>query len=390
MKRTYFIKRNNDSIPKRPEWGQSNYKDVVRQKFQFVESLPLPIVTYPRIYGTWIVFQEAEGTQPFLCSCQKLAALNFVRLNEHSRLSDRSKRSNVLKYFFQGSVAVHNKLEATTLDEFSVVPIFRDGLCHICNRHVPPIRWSNLDEHSAFLQHFGWYFHHALLAAGISPHGNLLIDSLDAELKALVEIDPEIAWQRIRESRKKHLDAGSLVNLEPRHLTVTIPDSDEIRDHYAVMKRQSEKIQRLVEERLRHSLGFPPRTKTGVSERLLYWIVASLFPKFEIRFHARPSFLQGLELDIFVPELHLAIEYQGEQHYEPFEHLGGDKHLRSVKKRDKKKAAACKSEGIELLYFTVSDILTEEHVRTMLKSYVQLKTQPIATETMTESENQTR
>jgi hypothetical protein len=367
---TYFIE-NDDLAPEQPEWGQSNYKDVVRRQFRFKESLPLPFVIYPEIYGTWIVFQETEGAQPLLCSCQKRAAENLVRLNERLRTSEHSKHSNVLNYFFHGEAAVHNKLTAITLDEFLFAPIFRDELCHICNRRVPPIRWSNLDEHSAFVQHLGWYFRQALLAAGVSPYGDLLIESLEPEIRALVEIDPEIAWQRIREFHKTYPNAGWLVNHCPSHLTSDVPGLASVRSHYAALKQQSAKIQRLIEGRLRRSLGFPPRTRTGVSERLLFWIVSSLFPNLLVQFHARPSFLQGLEFDIFLPELRLAIEYQGEQHYEPFKHLGGERHLRSVKKRDKKKAAICSAEGVELRYFTVSDKLTEDYVRAMLRDFIQ-------------------
>ncbi len=369
MSTTYFLE-NDEIAPIPPEWGQSNYKDVVRRQFQFRESLPLPIVIYPELYGTWIVFQEAEGAQPMLCSCQKLAAENQVRLNERLRTTEQSKRSNVLNYFFHGEAATHNKLKATTLDEFFLAPIFRDGLCHVCNRRVPPIRWSNLDEHSAFVQHLGWYFRYALLAAGVSPYGDLLIDSLAPEIRRLVEIDPEIAWQRIREFHKTHSNAGWLVNHCPSYQVCDVPGLAGVRSHFAALKNQSEKIQRLVEGKLRRSLGFPPRTRTGVSERLLFWIVSGLFPSLQVRFHARPSFLQGLEFDIFIPELNLAIEYQGEQHFEPFEHLGGERHLRSVKKRDKKKAAICKSEGIDLRYFTVSDKLTEDYVKTILRDRI--------------------
>jgi len=38
----------------------------------------------------------------------------------------------------------------------------------------------------------------------------------------------------------------------------------------------------------------------------------------------RSAWLAPQRLDIFVPALSLAIEYQGEQHFLPLDHLGGD------------------------------------------------------------------
>jgi hypothetical protein len=54
-----------------------------------------------------------------------------------------------------------------------------------------------------------------------------------------------------------------------------------------------------------------------------------------------------IELDLYFPSLHLAIEYQGEQHYK---HIGyGNFHLDERKAKDEEKRNVCKSLGISLV-----------------------------------------
>ena len=52
---------------------------------------------------------------------------------------------------------------------------------------------------------------------------------------------------------------------------------------------------------------------------------------------------------VFVPALKLAIEYQGEQHYLPLEHWGGEQGLKDRQAMDKTKRLACQEADIRLL-----------------------------------------
>lgn len=78
--------------------------------------------------------------------------------------------------------------------------------------------------------------------------------------------------------------------------------------------------------------------------------------------HFRPKFLEGLELDIFIEDFNLGIEYQGIQHYQPIKHWGGEEALQKVKERDKRKNGICKSEKVALAYFQYDEELSEEFV----------------------------
>ena len=53
-----------------------------------------------------------------------------------------------------------------------------------------------------------------------------------------------------------------------------------------------------------------------------------------------------MELDIFAPQLNLALEYQGEQHYKTIYSLGD---LTQVSLRDEEKREACLRAGITLI-----------------------------------------
>ena len=78
--------------------------------------------------------------------------------------------------------------------------------------------------------------------------------------------------------------------------------------------------------------------------------------QFTIRENARPSWLEGLELDFFLEEIKTAIEVQGSQHYEYNPHFHGDYtgFLASLE-RDRHKAALCGAHDVTLLYASAED-----------------------------------
>lgn len=61
--------------------------------------------------------------------------------------------------------------------------------------------------------------------------------------------------------------------------------------------------------------------------------------------------LLGLELDIYVPSVNLAIEINGITHYKP---IYGEKKFDNIKKNDKKKIDLCAEKGIDLFILDVS------------------------------------
>jgi hypothetical protein len=63
------------------------------------------------------------------------------------------------------------------------------------------------------------------------------------------------------------------------------------------------------------------------------------------------KWLGGQSLDFYLPKYNLAIECQGEQHYNPIKYFGGEKGFKYRKKLDEKKKELCEQNKINLIYF---------------------------------------
>jgi hypothetical protein len=90
-------------------------------------------------------------------------------------------------------------------------------------------------------------------------------------------------------------------------------------------------------------------TTPWVSENQLLQILQYKLKPRKVVQHARPTWLEPQHLDIYLPELGIAVEYMGRQHFEPLDYFGGQLAFEAVIKRDKKKAELCKANGIELI-----------------------------------------
>ncbi|MGN0273198.1 MAG: hypothetical protein ACI4DT_00235 [Chordicoccus sp.] len=101
-----------------------------------------------------------------------------------------------------------------------------------------------------------------------------------------------------------------------------------------------------------------------VSEQKAYQIVRGLYP--DAKFQYEPEWLYGQHLDIYVPELHMAIEYQGKQHYEPVEFFGGAEGLKGRKMYDRRKRIRCEQHGVTLVRWDYDKPLTEEYFTEVL------------------------
>lgn len=102
------------------------------------------------------------------------------------------------------------------------------------------------------------------------------------------------------------------------------------------------------------------------NETLLFQIISEIFPEQKLIRHYRPGFLDNLELDIFIPNLNIGIEYQGIQHFEPIQHWGGKAALERTKERDSRKKALCQKNRIDLIYFYYTEELSSALVKEKL------------------------
>lgn len=66
-------------------------------------------------------------------------------------------------------------------------------------------------------------------------------------------------------------------------------------------------------------------------------------------------FLDNLIIDFYLTDYNIAIECQGEQHFKPIKHFGGDEKFVKTIKRDNKKNLLCKNNNVTLLYYSNID-----------------------------------
>ena len=85
----------------------------------------------------------------------------------------------------------------------------------------------------------------------------------------------------------------------------------------------------------------------------------------------KPKFLEGLQLDGYNEELHLAFEYNGNQHFQivPFFHPQGQINLDSQIQRDWKKRALCYKEGIILITILYCVVDLETFIKSALYAF---------------------
>ena len=107
-----------------------------------------------------------------------------------------------------------------------------------------------------------------------------------------------------------------------------------------------------------------------VREDELYRLVTRLFPTKMIRREASPQWLGQQRLDIYLPELALAIEHQGEQHYRPIKAFGGEQAFVKTQERDERKRTLCQENGVTVVDIRFDDALTFASLRSRLRRWL--------------------
>jgi hypothetical protein len=115
-----------------------------------------------------------------------------------------------------------------------------------------------------------------------------------------------------------------------------------------------------------------------ISEFSLYLLVKSYYK--DTIYQHRSDWLGLQSLDIFIPSLSLAIEYQGEQHSRPIDIFGGEEHYRATVERDKHKKLLCEENNVKLIYWNydedINDNVFESKLREMGISFSRRKEFP--------------
>jgi len=118
------------------------------------------------------------------------------------------------------------------------------------------------------------------------------------------------------------------------------------------------------ENAFRRDRSIPEIGRGWASEVALLDLVRKFWPSAVHQW--RPSFLGLQSVDIHIPEIDLAIEYHGQQHYEPVALFGGEEGFKLTQARDEKKKALLAAQGVRLLEWPYTIPIAEEQLKMRL------------------------
>lgn len=123
---------------------------------------------------------------------------------------------------------------------------------------------------------------------------------------------------------------------------------------------------REAENSLRERLGVYRIGEKWISETAMYRLIRILCgDRYEVIHHARPAFLNGMEYDVYIPDLHLAFEYDGVQHERAVDFFGGENSFKRTKERDKAKNQISETYKIKLI--RIKESLSDSKLDAILK-----------------------
>ena len=124
------------------------------------------------------------------------------------------------------------------------------------------------------------------------------------------------------------------------------------------------------ENAYRQSKGLPLRGQGWGSETHLKLLVKQIASPLQVLFEHSPPWLYPQRYDIFLPNVNLAIEYMGEQHYWAIEHFGGEEDFKHRQSLDERKRSLSQSKGITVLNWRYDEDINQEAVRRKLSPYL--------------------
>jgi hypothetical protein len=326
-----------------------------------IENLPYPLVYYPGFYGTFFGFQKDAISPIYLCSCSKKAIINYIRLKRASRIKgfheDPCKRFILSSNEFPKRL-IEDLLKTNALSTEEIVEdlLFKDLLCHECNNIVPTYRYCHEMYGGQFKQTYGWYIKKQSYEFGVALGGPLIITDRGPDRKG-----PYLF--QIIESECPHSILSLLKSNEVHHI-----DEDNKVIDYTIDFSQIAEIHHIIENVVRSKFGHRNVGEAWVNETMVFNIVKSLYPEFHTVHHYRPEYLNGLEIDVFIQELNLGIEYQGIQHFRPLSHLGGKEAFEKLQFRDELKQKLCQKQGIRLVYIDYDEDVSESLIISKIKN----------------------
>lgn len=120
------------------------------------------------------------------------------------------------------------------------------------------------------------------------------------------------------------------------------------------------------ENKVREEMGIPLVGEGWVSETELFYRIKLLFPDQEVIQHGQVRWLGKQHFDVWLPELLVAVEYQGVQHFSPLDHFGGLEGFEKTRKRDEKKRNLCLENGVRLIEIRYDEPINDDELHRLL------------------------
>jgi len=308
------------------------------------EQLPLPWVHYPNHYGAFFAFSEKKESEQFFCLCTKQAVQNYLKLSSerYSSYSSPLDRTRLSAKEFPKSISVKSSRDS------NYMPSFKPNLCHRCNLSTPARRYCIAMYGGNFKQFFGWYLNQNTYKLGFSNFSYIPTYCPDVIID-LINYIKNLAEKRHELSQRNNPFCKVLF--------------EEIRVLEKELIKEERKLDKQIENITREEFGFRKVGEGNISESILANIIQMIFIEQRIIRNIRPKILEGLEIDIFLPDINLGFEYQGQQHFHPIKAWGGEKALQDVQDRDKRKRELCKLNNIILIDIDYTEPLEFNYIK---------------------------
>jgi very-short-patch-repair endonuclease len=115
-----------------------------------------------------------------------------------------------------------------------------------------------------------------------------------------------------------------------------------------------------------HLVRKDKKTGRSYSEELLVELISQKFPLVQIQSNIRGILVDGLEIDILLPDYKLAIELNGPIHYFP---IYGTDRLNITQSRDIKKQILLQQKGYDLIVINTSELKSKKKVTQFITKY---------------------
>jgi hypothetical protein len=109
------------------------------------------------------------------------------------------------------------------------------------------------------------------------------------------------------------------------------------------------------ENRTRKTVGVPNVGEGWISETALFRKLQEQFRQTIVIHHGQPPWLGRQHFDVWFPDWNIAVEFHGEQHFQPVDFFGGAEAFAENVKRDARKANLAHRQGVKLLVVTKDD-----------------------------------